>query len=453
MTADAKVEALLRAAGVPPAERERSSVGVPSEDGVPTATDEARSTAAPSTDDRPTRAMVAPELSTIDPTDVRWLWGGRIPLGKLTVLAGDPGVGKSYVTLAITAAVTRGVPLPGDKGQPEPGRVLIASYEDDAADTLRPRADLLGVDLDLCHVLQGVQDTADGRVRPFGPLDVWVLSEYVGEHPDLRLLVIDPVAAWIGADVDTYRDNEVRASLEGLRRLAAERDLAVLVVMHMRKSGASNALARLSGSGAYGQLVRSALLAGRDPDDDGRCALAHIKHNLAPKQPTIGYRIDDRGLTWTGEVADLDGERLAGHDPDDRGSQHSEAEEFLLDILADGAVSARDVKAAADRDGIAERTLKRAKKTLGVEHTRQGFGADCHTVWSLAVADSPQSGQSGQWGHGHTYGPTEHVGPTEAASATLRDVVDRVPDEFDQAFDALLRDLPGSVVIHDGGAS
>ena len=354
--------------------------------------------------DKATPAIVAPKLSTVRPADVRWLWGGRIPYGKLTVVAGDPGVGKSYLTLAVAAAVTRGAPLPGDDGQREPGRVLLASYEDEPADTLRPRADLLGVDLDRCHVVEGVLDRPGDKPHPFGPADVEALAGSVARHPDLRLLVLDPVAAWIGAGVDTYRDNEVRAALDGLRLLAAEHGLAVLLVMHMRKSGAANALARLSGSGAYGQLVRSALLAGRDPDDDSRCALAHTKHNLAPRQPTIGYRIDDHGLTWTGEVADLDGERLAGHDPDDRQTQRGEAEAFLRDVLADGPRKASDIQATAEAHDLAASTVKNAKKRLGVLTERHGFGPGSYVTWSLPVIDGPHRDH-----RDHTYTPDPMV--------------------------------------------
>ncbi len=302
----------------------------------------------------PADGLVVRRLADVTAQDVDFLWSGRIPYGKITVIAGDPGVGKSYITMAITAAVTLGARLPDDDRDRPAADVLIASYEDDAEDTLRPRADLLGVDPSRVTIIEGANGD-DGGVRPFCAADVDLLGVELDRLNNPRLLIVDPVAAWVGGGVDTYRDNEVRAALEGMRRLAAERGIAVILVMHLRKSAAANALARLSGSGAYGQLVRSALLAGRDPDDDSRCALAHIKHNLSAKQPTLGYRIDDLGLTWTGVVDDLDGERLAGHDPDDQRSALGEAEEFLASMLDAGPRSAGDVLTDAKRAGIAER--------------------------------------------------------------------------------------------------
>lgn len=316
-------------------------------------------------------ALVTRRLADVPPEEVRWLWAGRIPYGKLTVMAGDPGVGKSYVTMALSTAVTRGVALPDDDRDPDgPGDVLVASFEDDPADTLRPRADLLGADLDRLVVIDGAAGD-DGKTRPFCAADVEALAATLDALDRPRLLIIDPVAAWVGGGVDTYRDNEVRASLEGLRQLAAERGIAVLCVMHLRKSAAANALARLSGSGAYGQLVRSALLAGRDPDDENRCALAHVKHNLAGKQATLGYTIDERGLSWTGMVADLDGERLAGHDPDDERSRLDEAKAWLLEELP---LASGDAVERAEAAGIAEKTLRRAKKALGVASVKTAAG-------------------------------------------------------------------------------
>jgi RecA-family ATPase len=336
----------------------------------------------------PEPELMVRRLSDVAPETVTFLWKGRIPVGKLTALGGDPGLGKSYLTIALAAPVTRGVDLadvdiPDDTMVTEAGDVVIASFEDDAADTLRPRAEKLGADLTRFHVIEGVRD-ADGKMRPFCPDDVDRLELLIATLPHPRLLVIDPVGGWVGGRVDTYRDNDVRAALKGLRLLAGRYRLAVLLVMHLRKSAAHNALARFSGSGAYGQIVRSALLVGKHPDDETMNALAHIKHNLAAKQPTLGYRIDDTGLHWTG-LLDLDGEQLAGHDTGEGHTERVEAKDWLRELLdAEGEVEAEDVKRLAKRAGISsETTLQRARRDIKAHSYRKGFGKGAVYWWSL----------------------------------------------------------------------
>ena len=314
----------------------------------------------------------------VPPETIRPFFGGRLLLGKLTAIAGDGGIGKSYLTTAIAANVSRGWPLPGDDEPFGPADVALASFEDGAGDTIRPRLDLLGADLERVHIIEGV--AAEGAHGPFTADSVAALGAYLAEHPEVRLLVIDPVSAWVGA-VDEHRNNEVRGALEGLRVLADRHDLAVVLVMHLTKASAGKALHRLSGSGAYGQLVRSALLAAIDPDDDARAAVAHIKHNLTGRQPTLGYQVNAEGFFWLGERDDLDGEQLAGHDTDGERSARDEAEDFLVQTLADGPRNAADVVAEAKSTGISERTLRTVKRRLGVASSKAGMGGGWQ--WSL----------------------------------------------------------------------
>ncbi len=316
----------------------------------------------------------------VPPETIRPIFGGRLLLGKLTAIAGDGGIGKSYLTTAIAANVSRGWPLPGDAEPFGPADVALASFEDGAGDTIRPRLDLLGADLERVHLIEGV--AAEGAHGPFTADSVAALGAYLAEHPEVRLLVIDPVSAWVGA-VDEHRNNEVRGALEGLRVLADRHDLAVMLVMHLTKASAGKALHRLSGSGAYGQLVRSALLAAIDPDDDAKAAVAHIKHNLTGRQPTLGYQVDAGGFFWLGERDDLDGEQLAGHDTDGERSGRDEAESFLVDMLADGPMPAKEVRRLAEEAGVAERTLMRAKKRLGVQSTKAGLAG----AWSWSLPE------------------------------------------------------------------
>ena len=384
--------------------------------GAPHPADDPTGPSGPGTKPGSLGTLAVRRASQVVPGTVRWLWASRIAYAKLNVLGGPPGVGKSYLTCALAAAVSTGSGLPGDTrdGQP-PARVLLLSYEDDAEDTLRPRLDLLGADLDLVELVEGVE--GDGKRRAFGPADVPVLAGYLDTYTDVGLLVVDPVSAFVGSGTDEYRANEVRAALEELRVLGQERGFATVLVMHTRKSAADTALNRLSGSQAYGALVRSALMAGPiEDDEDGRHALAHVKHNLAAKQPTLAYSVGEDGLAWHGEVA-ADAEEVAGNSDGTERSAAEEAAAFLREVLADGPVPARTVLAEADAAGIAEKTLKRAKKRLGVASDR-GDGA-----WSWRLPDPP----TGPTGPGTERGPLDPLGPqpvTDRGGTGYRDCED-----------------------------
>lgn len=326
--------------------------------------------------------------SQIVPTVVRWLWTFRVALGKLNILGGAPGLGKSYIATYLAAAVSRADGLPDDdRRDAVPGSVLILSYEDDPEDTLRPRLDLAGADLDRVHVIEGVNDGT--RQRALGPDDVALIASYARELGDVQLVIVDPVSAFVGAGTDEHRGNEIRAALEDLRTLAQREGFAVLLVMHTRKAGADTALNRLAGSQAYGALVRSALMVAPVADDEqGRCALAHVKHNLAAKQPTLAYTVADDGLTWHGHI-EVDESEVAGNPATEDGQGgRQEAAAFLRDVLADGPVPAREVQDQAKDAGIAPRTLSRAKSSIGVLSARDGR----HWAWSLpSVPTTPPS--------------------------------------------------------------
>jgi len=319
------------------------------------------------------RELAVTRLADVVPEPIEWLWPRRIPRGKLTLLVGDPGTGKSFISLAIAAAITRGNALPD--GEPQPAQnVLIWNGEDGTGDTIRPRAAATGVALERCWVIDGeLRD--DGQSSPFSLLSIDVLGQYVARVGNVGVVVVDPIAALL-AGVDAHRDTEVRSALQPLADFARDSGVAVLAIMHLNKREAESALYRVGGSIAFVGLARSVLLAATDPEN-GRRAIAPLKCNLAAKPTPIEYRIDDEGRFWWGSSAeDLSAERLLRSvRPQSYGGARNDAERFLRETLEDGPVLARDVELLAEGKGIAPATLKRARRSVGVisNKTRDGW--------------------------------------------------------------------------------
>lgn len=301
---------------------------------------------------------------------VHWLWRRRIPFGRLTALLGDPGVGKSWLTLAVAAAVTRGATLPGDDTSGKPSRVLVLTAEDGLADTVRPRLEDMGADLTLVHVLTATRDL-DGRERfPSLADDLSALDAEL-QRGDYVLLIVDPINAYLGTQVDSHRDAAIRSVLGPLAQLAERHGVAVLFTLHLTKSGRDRAIYRGQGSIAYSAAARVVLLAGQDSETGNR-ALIWVKGNLSAPAPAIGYEIADARFAWLGE-SQLTAAQLLAPDADasERPAQR-EAEDFLRQVLADGPRPAKDTTKEAEEAGIARRTLWRAKTALDVVADREG---------------------------------------------------------------------------------
>ena len=339
-----------------------------------------------------THATATP-FTAIERQPVEWLWPGRIPLGMLTMLVGDPGLGKSLLTIDLAARTTRA-------GAP----ALLLSAEDSPSATIRPRLEAAEADLELAR---NVTLRRDGVEEGFAlPDDIGRLDRLVVEL-DARLVVVDPLMAHLPGEVNSWRDQSVRTALAPLYRMANERCCAVAIVLHLNKAKGADPLHRTGGSIGIPGAVRSALLLARDPDDpDGergcRRVLAHIKSNVSPLATSLSYEVepivlpdDDRietaRLRLLGE-SDHSGHDLLGveHDPERR-SALDEAVEFLEAELAAEEQKARRVQSDARAAGITDRTLKRARQQLGVESERVGGAAEAgYWVWRLPKGANPK---------------------------------------------------------------
>ena len=344
-------------------------------------------------------------LADVRPEALRWLWPGRIPLGKVTLVFGDPDLGKSLVTLDVAARVSRGLPWPDAPGErPTPGGVILLSAEDDLADTIRPRLDAAGADVGRIMVLQGVE-YAEGRKGYFNlARDLPALEAAIRQTPDTRLVIIDPISAYLGR-TDSHVNAEVRAALAPLSELAARHGAAVVGVTHLNKGMGGRALYRATGSLAFVAAARAGWLVTVDLDDPKRRLFLPAKMNLAEEPLGLAYRVVPVTLDGIGPVARVEWERdpvtmraneaLAAEVAEgESGGARQEAADWLQGVLADGPVNAVDVKKRATGDGIALRTLDRAKAALNVEATRQGFGGPW--VWLLPARSAPSSPEERQ---------------------------------------------------------
>ena len=218
---------------------------------------------------------------------------GTYSSGKLTLLIGDPGLGKSLLTTDVASRVTRGRPFP-DGAPCESGSVIFLSAEDDAADTIRPRLDAAGADVSRVHILEAVRVAlTDGSLteKPFNlETDSAILEGVLREHPDVRLIVIDPISAYLGG-VDSHSNAEVRGILAPLVAFAGRFGVAVLCITHLRKS-AGAAIYRAISSIAFAAAARAVWAVASDPEDGDRRLLLAVKQNLSGNEGGLGFRID-----------------------------------------------------------------------------------------------------------------------------------------------------------------
>jgi putative DNA primase/helicase len=326
--------------------------------------------------------LVMRAASAIKMEPVSWLWEGRMAIGKLCLVAGEPGLAKSQVTLWLAAAITRGGILPSGEKAPL-GRVIILSAEDTAEDTIVPRLKAVGADLDRINIISMVRETRGGvsAQRSFDlQLDLPALEKAIIELSDVKLIIIDPIASYMGKRVDSHKNAEVRAVLEPVATFAAKHKVTVLGITHFSKGAGPTAINKFIGSIAFIAAARSAYVVTMDPDseDEDRRLFLPVKNNLARLGQGLAFRVEQIMLEadgiatpvshvrWLEETVERSANTVLAELAETRDSAISQAEDFLNEFLADGRRRMTDVQQAARGHGHAWRTVERAKRKLGV---------------------------------------------------------------------------------------
>lgn len=316
-------------------------------------------------------------MSDVVAERVEWLWRGRLPLGMLSVLDGDPGLGKSTVTIDLAARVSTGTAFPGEVERRAPQGVVLLSAEDDLAATVRPRLDAAGADSSRIVALRFVPDGDEER-PPVLPDDIEWLHAAI-KRVDAALVVVDPLMAFLSDDTDSHKDQSVRKMLHRLVILAEETGAAILIVRHLNKTSGGNPLYRGGGSIGIVGAARSGLLVGKDPDDETRRVLASTKCNLAAEPDSLSFHLNTQGeasrVVWGG-TSHYSASALLSEPKPAKEEDHATLDEcmnFLRDALSLGRVPSKDIHRMAREADFTLGTLKRAKKALGIKSVQEEF--------------------------------------------------------------------------------
>ncbi|TWI58696.1 AAA domain-containing protein [Pseudomonas duriflava] len=337
------------------------------------------------------------QASSIKPLAIRWLWQHWIALGKLTLLAGAGGAGKTTATISFAATITCGGRWPDGEIFNERRSVIILSSEDDPSDTIVPRLMAAGADLNKVYILQG-RINGLGESTPFDPAkDIDLLAAELERIGDVGMIMIDPIVSAVAGDM--HRANDVRRALQPVVDMAEHYGCAVLGITHFSKGSAGNNPAeRVLGSQAFGALARTVLVAAKEEDSDLR-VLARAKSNIATdsggcsyviEECTVGDGISTTRVIWGDKIEGSARDILANvetNGSEDHRTELDDACDFLREALANGPVPTKQLKADADGSGLSWATVRRAQKVIGAKAKKSGMEAG----WMWVLSEGAQT--------------------------------------------------------------
>jgi hypothetical protein len=329
--------------------------------------------------------------SAVQPRRVSWIWKGRIPKGKLAVVGGDAGQGKTTMVMDIIARLSRGRAFPFSRRRRPSMKCLIMTAEDDPADTLVPRLIAAGADLDNVEFIIG-RKSVDGDLLLSLPEDIPRIRKKVVDS-GAGLLLIDPLNAFLNGRVDTYKDSDIRRVLAPLARLAEETGVAIVLILHLNKSSGGSALHRLLGSVGVGAAARAVLLVATNPENEDERVLAVAKVSNAPTPPSLVFWLEGTEHYGAAKAkwmrrSPFSADQLVKSQRSHEDTALGLAEKFLLDVLTKGGgrMPANKIKAEAQSAGISKATLLRAKNSLGVKSLKSGGKEGGPWIWVLPKA-------------------------------------------------------------------
>lgn len=307
--------------------------------------------------------------SSVESTEVKWLWYPHIPYGKLTILQGDPGEGKSTLVLNITALLTTGRPMPDGFQSGGPHNVLYQCSEDDASDTIKPRLLAAGAD---CDRVAFIQDDEMPLTLCDDRIEKAILKTRA------KLLVLDPIQAYLPQEADMQSAQRMRGVLQKLNAIASRTNCAIVLVGHVNKDTAGKNLYRGLGSIDIAAIARSILMIERDTYDPAVRYMFPVKTSLAPEGPAIAFTFDHSiGFRWQGPR-----EHSCGTGYPEETSKRGQAAQILLCILEEGEMESREIFHLFETEGISRRTVQTAKKDLNLEAIRK------NGVWYWRIPSS-----------------------------------------------------------------
>ena len=296
------------------------------------------------------------KMSDVETEKVEWLWYPYIPYGKLTIIQGDPGDGKTTLALNIASKLSKGEMLDEQMEVAEPLNVIYQTAEDGLADTVKPRLESAGAD---CEKILVIDESKQALSMTDERLEEAI------KITGARLLILDPIQAYLGTGTDINRANEAREMTKKLAALAEKYKCAILLIGHMNKAAGIKASYRGIGSIDFFAVARSVLLVGRIQGEENLRAIVQIKNNLAPFGNTKAFEFTEDGFTWVGDYDISADEVLAGVAP--KANKLVQAKKLLVE-LSEGnkTMPSKEIFEIAEEEGISKRTLENAKKDLNI---------------------------------------------------------------------------------------
>lgn len=323
-------------------------------------------------------------LDSIDPESVQWLWHNRFPLGKLSLIVGDPGVGKSFFLIYLTAHITTGQSWP-DIGMPiTKGSVIILTAEDGLADTIRIRADAAGAEVKKIKILECVRNEKGNRQYFNLTEHLPALEQAIKNTKDIRLIGFDPLTAYLGK-INSHKSSEVRGILAPLAALAEKYRVAIVAITHLNKNTALQAIYRTMGSLSFVAAARAAWAITKDETDitKKRRLLIPLKTNLSIDPTSLAFRIIDNRIVVEEYPIEVDVEEALSKEKHEETSALNDAVSWLQEALEDGPMPATVIHHMANENHISHATLRRAKEKLGVKSYKEGMAEQGKWIWKL----------------------------------------------------------------------